>query len=476
MNEKWMRPVELLEIFLNFLTVFCVETALFSAFEPLGSALGEEGALGEGAAAGYAAFSAPSAAVQFLLLTVPVCFWLVRIFASRFWLFILLHAVIFGAAVFGLGANDLQQAIFGVISGIYLIVSLRSRLQEQREEEGLMGPAAALTAALAAIFLCAYLGDGAACGRILNASLAYAFFFFLDTYLRNLQRFVQFNRASNAHIPVRRMLAQGGGLAAGSSLLAVLLLALGVNQSFMDRAGELLKGFLLWAVKGILRLIGAVLSLFGSEGGEQEAVGQEAAVGQLMLAEAKEQPVWLEILYQVIQYLLLGAAFLLLCFLLYKAVSALVRRFYEGKKERQPEGEKTQEIRESLRTERRKKDRKGSLGLFGRTPEEKIRRSFIRAVQKQKRFRNPDGRPGGAKGKDLWRKDARENLVRGKTARELAFLFPDQGQETFARLARLYEKARYGGADAAGREKAACGAEDVRQAEACRETLSGKQI
>ena len=383
MNEKWMRPVELLEIFLNFLTVFCVETALFSAFEPLGSALGEEGALGEGAAAGYAAFSAPSAAVQFLLLTVPVCFWLVRIFASRFWLFILLHAVIFGAAVFGLGANGLQQAIFGVISGIYLIVSLRSRLQEQREEEGLMGPAAALTAALAAIFLCAYLGDGAACGRILNASLAYAFFFFLDTYLRNLQRFVQFNRASNAHIPVRRMLAQGGGLAAGSSLLAVLLLALGVNQSFMDRAGELLRGFLLWAVKGILRLIGAVLSLFGSEGGEQEAVGQEAAVGQLMLAEAKEQPVWLEILYQVIQYLLLGAAFLLLCFLLYKAVSALVRRFYEGKKERQPEGEKTQEIRESLRTEGRR---------TGRDPwgflEERRRRRYAEASSVPFRSRN----------------------------------------------------------------------------------------
>ena len=471
MNEKWMRPVELLEILLNFLTVFFAETALFSAFEPLGSALEAEGA-----AAASAAFRAPSPAAQLLFLVVPVCFWLIRILASRFWLFVLLHAGVFLAAVFCLGTNGLSQGVFALLAGIYLLVSFRIRLQEQREEEGLMGPAAALTAALAAIFLCAYLGDGAACGRILNASLAYAFFFFLDTYLRNLQRFVQFNRASNAHIPVRRMLAQGGGLAAGSSLLAVLLLALGVNQSFMDRAGELLKGFLLWAVKGILRLIGAVLSLFGSEGGEQEAVGQEAAVGQLMLAEAKEQPVWLEILYQVIQYLLLGAAFLLLCFLLYKAVSALVRRFYEGKKERQPEGEKTQEIRESLRTERRKKDRKGSLGLFGRTPEEKIRRSFIRAVQKQKRFRNPDGRPGGAKGKDLWRKDARENLVRGKTARELAFLFPDQGQETFARLARLYEKARYGGADAAGREKAACGAEDVRQAEACRETLSGKQI
>ena len=41
MNEKWMRPVELMEILLNFLTVFCVETALFAAFVPLNGALEE---------------------------------------------------------------------------------------------------------------------------------------------------------------------------------------------------------------------------------------------------------------------------------------------------------------------------------------------------------------------------------------------------------------------------------------------------
>ena len=55
MNKKWLRSVELLEILMNFLTVFFVETALFAAFEPLGSALLTGAAAGE-AAAGSAAF------------------------------------------------------------------------------------------------------------------------------------------------------------------------------------------------------------------------------------------------------------------------------------------------------------------------------------------------------------------------------------------------------------------------------------
>ena len=51
MNEKWMRPVELMEILLNFLTVFCVETALFAAFVPLNGAL--EGEVPDAAAGAF---------------------------------------------------------------------------------------------------------------------------------------------------------------------------------------------------------------------------------------------------------------------------------------------------------------------------------------------------------------------------------------------------------------------------------------
>ena len=196
---------------------------------------------------------------------------------------------------------------------------------------------------------------------------------------------------------------------------------------------------------------------------------------QLLQAEVSEQPLWLEILYQVVQYLLLAAAAVFLLFVLYRAVSALMRRFYEGKRTRTQEGENAEEIRESLRTERKKKKRDSSLRFFAGTPEEKIRRIFIRTVQKQKRFRNPEGRPGGGRGRDLWRKDAREELVRARTARELEILFADQDKETFARLVRLYEKARYAGTEGCGAGKGGCSAEDVKQAEACREALSGKQ-
>ena len=66
MNEKWMRPVELMEILMNFLTVFCVETALFSALVPLSGALEGE-ALGEGSGV----LAPPALPAQVLLIAVP---------------------------------------------------------------------------------------------------------------------------------------------------------------------------------------------------------------------------------------------------------------------------------------------------------------------------------------------------------------------------------------------------------------------
>lgn len=482
MNEKWMRPVELMEILMNFLTVFCVETALFSALVPLSGAL-EGAALGEGSGV----LAPPALPAQVLLIAVPVCFWLIRIFAGRFWMFVILHAGVFLAAVFGLGQNGIQRVLFGVFAGLYLIVSFRVRIREEREEEGLLGPVAALIAAAAAVLLCAYLEDGAACGRILNASLLYAFLFFADTYLRNLERFVQFNKSSNAHIPVRRMLFQGGGLTAVCSLGVVGLLALGANQAFMERAGELLKNTLLWLVRGALRLIIAFLSLFGSQEESREIVAeQETALQQFMAAEVQEQPFWLEILYQIVQYLLLIGVAVLVAFLLYKAVAALVRRFNEGKTKRTQDGQKAEEIRETLHTEKKKRDRQEAARLFARTPEEKIRRIFVRTVQKSECYRNPEGRPGGARGKDLWRKDMRESLLRAKTARELEFLFEDkernenvpgkgETEKAFGELVRLYEVARYAGTDTPERSRERISPEDIKRAEACRDMLLGKR-
>ena len=363
--------------------------------------------------------------------------------------------------------------LFAFFAGIYLVVSFRTRLQEQREEEGGLGPAAALIAAGASLILCAYLENDAACGRILNAALVYAFLFFADTYLRiwsgSYSLTGQATRISGAPDAAsgRRFdgsLQPGCGGASWARR----------KRTFVRRAGEILRAALWWVTRAVLRLIGAFLSLFGSESGEQAAARQKRLWSSSCRRRSASSPV-LEILYQVVQYLLLAAAAVFLLFVLYRAVSALMRRFYEGKRTRTQEGENAEEIRESLRTERKKKKRDSSLRFFAGTPEEKIRRIFIRTVQKQKRFRNPEGRPGGGRGRDLWRKDAREELVRARTARELEILFADQDKETFARLVRLYEKARYAGTEGCGAGKGGCSAEDVKQAEACREALSGKQ-
>ena len=476
MNEKWMRPVELMEILMNFLTVFFVETALFSVFSLLEGGAADGSLQREGGI-----FLPPALPFQLLLAAVPVCFWLIRIFSTRFWPFVLLHAAVFAAAVWLLGRNGFQRTIFGAFSGIYLFVSFRARLQEKREEEGLLGPVAALIAAASSVFLCAYLEDGAACGRILNASLLYAFLFFADTYLRNLERFVQFNRSSNAHIPVRRMLLRGGGLTAACSLAAVALLALGADREFMDRVGELLKSILLWLGKGFFRVLGFLLGFFESGEGETAAAEQGAALPPFMMEEVQERPFWLEVLYQILLYLILIGVAVAAAFLLYKAVAGLIRMFNEGKRKRTQEEEKTVEIRETLRAERKRKERRETAHLFPGTPEEKIRRIFVRTVQKTERFRNPEGKPGKGRGKDLWRRDARERLLRAKTARELDFLFLDgtvqkeegseERQRAFLELAELYEKARYARKETSG----GCTLEDVKRAEDCRAVLLGRK-
>ena len=87
-----------------------------------------------------------------------------------------------------------------------------------------------------------------------------------------------------------------------------------------------------------------------------------------MQAEVQEQPLWLEILYQVIEYVILIGAAVLVIFLLYKAVTALARMFYEGKTERTQDGQKTEEIRETIRVEKKKRNRQEPVRIFARTP------------------------------------------------------------------------------------------------------------
>ena len=129
----------------------------------------------------------------------------------------------------------------------------------------------------------------------------------------------------------------------------------------------------------------------------------------------------------------------------YRLVLAAVKKFYEkGIVQDEEEGQAT-EIRESLERRRKKKEKEKPLPFLTRTPEQKIRKYFIRTVRKL-------GAP----------KDCR-------TARELLETVPapeSEKEKAVGELLRLYEKARYYGN---------CSKEEAELAVHAAETIAGKK-
>ncbi len=475
-------------VLMNFLVVFCVETAVFAAFPTLESSMEEY------------RFLQPPLWKQLALILVPVLFWAVREWSRKFWLFVCAHAGIAAAAVLLLGDNGSQRVVFGFFVIAYLLSSFRIRLTGNETEDGhenLTGKGmeetrmgVLLSAGVAAVtyFLCLYLKSETGSERIWNTTLLFAFLFFIDVYLQNLTRFVQFNRSSNSHIPVKGMLVRGGSLTLGFSLAAAAVLTAVTDNALMRGVTEFLKNAALVILRTIVGVITWFLGLFESEG--EETVTQSAGMMSMPteMGEATETPLWMEILSWIIQTALVIGVVVLIAVLLYQAVSALIRRFYQRKDVVREEEGRLIEIRESLKRERETKQKEKALPFLAGTPEERIRRSFVRTIRKTEKYRNPDGQTGKRKGRDLWQKAAQEKLLHGLTARQMMEAVGLTGQaeavrtgwlgvelepsvteadrEEAERLVSLYEKARYG---------SGVGAEDVKAAEAAAAKLARKR-
>lgn len=459
------RLLEMMEILQNYLVVFCVETVLFALFPKVESAFGEM------------SFAQPSLFGQILLLAVPISAWLIRMAANRFLAFMGLHAaVLFLGSC--LGGTAPQRAVFVMLTACYLFRSLYVRFKLQSDGEGALGAAAAAVLGAGTFFLCAYLGADESCARILNAALLYTFLFFIHIYLQRLEQFIRFNRASNAHIPARKMLMQGGGLSAACSLIVVMILGAAADDSLMNKAVTWLKEGLWYLGRGILWCLGMLLRLFGSDGGAEQIEEAPAAVPQLAAGEAAASPFWLELLYKAIELVILGGCLFLICFALYKLFLAALHRFYEKRGETREDANDAEEIRERIEKGQKKERGERRRLLFARTEEEKIRKAFIRTIRRTEGFRNPDGTNGGKARKDPWKEEARKGLVQGKTARELSCLMHlEEGKEKageeachkealFLELVQLYEKARYAGG---------CTAKEARRAGQLADMLSGER-
>ena len=434
-NKRLRYSMQILEVVMNFLVIFCLETVVFSSFSNLEGLVGETGAL----------VKAPGILRQLLFLAVPLLFLLIREKAGHFLTFVACHAVLAAAAVFLLGDGVMQRVVFCVLAAGYLLRSFQLRISRQEVGEGQLGPVAGGIAAGGSFLLCAYLGQETACGRIVNTALIYTFFYFVYAYLEHLVQFVKFNRSSNAHIPVRKMLVQGGGLAAVFGVIAVCILGAGTNNRLVRGMMDLVKTAAYYIARAIAVCISFLLSLFSGKEGEMIEDGAAAGQMDMGLSEAAATPAWLDVLIKITEYLMAALTIALICFLLYRLVLAAVKKFYEkGIVQDEEEGQAT-EIRESLDRRRKKKEKEKPLPFLTRTPEQKIRKYFIRTVRKL-------GAP----------KDCR-------TARELLETVPapePEKEKAVDELLRLYEKARYYGN---------CSKEEAELAVHAAETIAGKK-
>lgn len=439
MENKWIdRCMMCLEVLMNFLVIFCLETVIFGSFPNLEKVLEAENGQ----------FGAPGLFRQLLLMAVPFLFLLIRAKAAHFMSFVALHGAVAAGAVLLLGQGMAQRVCFGVFVSIYLMLSFMLRISKQRIGEGQLGAVAAGIGAGASFLICAYMGMEAGCGRIINTALLYTFLFFVYSYLEHLDRFVQFNRSSNAHIPVKKMLVRGGTMAGLFGLFTVIILGAGTNNRLVQGMMDLVKKLGYYIARAIAIAVSFLLQLFS--GKEQEPVTEIVQQQQMDMGigEAAAQPAWLELLIKITEYLMAAAVAALLCFLVYKLVLAAIRRFYEKGNAVEVEEGRTTEIRESLERDKRKRDREKALPLLARSPEEKIRKIFVKTVKKLGLLPAPET---GRRGRGSWKKEEEsmtDGRIHTRTAREIleAGCFTEtENLKAAQELLGLYEKARYCG-------------------------------
>ena len=139
MENKWIdRCMMCLEVLMNFLVIFCLETVIFGSFPDLEKILEAENGQ----------FGAPGLFRQILLMAVPFLFLLIRAKAAHFMSFVALHGAVAAGAVLLLGQGTAQRVCFGVFVSIYLMLSFMLRISKQRIGEGQLGAVAGVVALL----------------------------------------------------------------------------------------------------------------------------------------------------------------------------------------------------------------------------------------------------------------------------------------------------------------------------------------
>lgn len=399
--QRWIENIEdILEIFLNFLVVLCLETAADASFGML------------------------QAPVWKLCLPVflPLLMYAFRKWVGNFVLFMFLHPAV--AALLFWAADSmplplLWKIVFAVIGVFYALHSIKVRITRKGDGEGEIPTALAGCLFTAAFFLCAYVHQSRGSERVLWIFFLWLPGYLLKKYLENFLSFMNLNRRAAGAMPEKSIFRSGMTAVCGYSIVSVILLILCAKTPMVTRLSELVGAL----GRFLLRAFFWFVMLFAKGEGETGGMEEEMAAPLMeQMPGAAEMPVWLQILNRIfngiVTFALIAAAVVLLIML----VRWMLRAFYEREgSAREIVGEGYREEEERLNRDRFKKEKK--LPFIGGTPEERVRRIYKRTVQ------NACREEGG---------------LEMMTVREIAGSRETERQEEWERLSDVYERARYG--------------------------------
>ncbi len=311
---------------------------------------------------------------------------LVRRISRKIWQFIVLSLAIITVAL-GLPLlpplrEDLRpRLILGLILVFLVLRSFFKRLSHQTPSAPVKGLYAQPFALLFLIGL-----DSIAIQLELTA-LSRAYFGLSIIYLvltivrwhqvslnRQMERFV----VTPAH-PTTRVIQFSNVLLAGFVAGVVALLALSPAlrlEALVPLLGQGLLALIRW-------LVDLASRIFKDKGPPVDTVPQPTPRSPLPPVGDHQPAVWLVILQQIVNYLLITAAMVVLIALIINSLYRLYRRFYDAKRPESDQRESLLPSMANLFQEKLKKSRERWRQQFGQSPDQKIRRLFFRLIESQ---------------------------------------------------------------------------------------------
>lgn len=393
---------DVLEIFLNFLTILCLETAL--------------DALVTGTATPVGWLCVPLGAA--------LLFYLVRRAVGNLPLFLLFHAGVVWVLFFaGSKAGPLPvlwQIAFVALGAVYALHSLKVRLTGRRDNEGEIPPSAAAVLAVCACFVCGYMGQENGAQRIIGLCFLWLCGYFLKKYLGNFQRYVGMSRRGTGAMPEKNIFFAGMRLVLAYIAGSLFLLFLLTRTTLLPRIAQAVG----MVVRHLLRLFfGLLIALIGEGQAEGSAVQEQGSAPDFSgIFPYAKPPVWLEVLEKILTAAVALAMAAGAVALVIWLVRYVIRTFYAREREKREfirEGFVEEE--EFLGISGQKRGRR--LFLTGGSAEVKVRRIFCKTA-------------ASVCGKE-------EKALGKSTARELGSFAPKGAKAEWEALCALYEKARY---------------------------------